>query len=88
MMMNLISRAPLLCLPCPQQEREPGNEVEIMDDIQCLKKSLIRSSGHHLPTRQLAPDKPHFNPVPKVELDSRFFLALNYYIKHCHSSEQ
>ena len=43
----------------------------------------------HLSTRKLAPDKSHYNPIPKGELDVRFFVALvNYYIKHCHSNEQ
>ena len=36
-----------------KSEREPGNEVEIMDDIQGLK---IPSPGHPVITRQLAPD--------------------------------
>ena len=62
-----------------------------MDDIQGLKNP---SSGHPVITcplaRQLTPDKPHFNPVPKVEPVFQIFSSpeLQYYIKHCHSSEQ
>ena len=70
------------------REREPGNEVEIMDDIQGLKNPLPGHQvitcplGNWLQTSQISIQSQKLSWIPD------FFLALNYYIKHCHSSEQ